>query len=113
MAIDSVLCPGMAVDGVICASIAFPGLFTPQRSQGRLPVDGGLVNPLPVDVARRLGAEFVGTGYLRELPHGLRPIPPVRVGVRTRLPAAVPMLPWKKQSGRKSGLVWSGFTRTG
>ncbi len=43
----------------IRASIAIPGLFTPQRWQGRLLVDGGLVNPLPVDVARQLGAQFV------------------------------------------------------
>jgi len=43
----------------IRASIAIPGLFTPQRWRGRLLVDGGLTNPLPVDVARQLGAEFV------------------------------------------------------
>jgi NTE family protein len=43
----------------IRASIAIPGLLTPQRSRGRLLVDGGLTNPLPVDVARRLGAQFV------------------------------------------------------
>ncbi|MFN8624570.1 MAG: patatin-like phospholipase family protein [Candidatus Binatia bacterium] len=41
------------------ASVAIPGLFTPQRWQGRWLVDGGLVNPLPVDVARQLGAQFV------------------------------------------------------
>ena len=41
------------------ASIAVPGLFTPQRWRGHLLVDGGLVNPVPVDVARELGAEFV------------------------------------------------------
>jgi len=43
----------------IRASIAIPGLFTPQRWQGRLLVDGSLSNPLPVDVARQLGAQFV------------------------------------------------------
>jgi NTE family protein len=43
----------------IRASIAIPGLFTPQRWRGRLLVDGGLTNPLPVDVARQLGAQFV------------------------------------------------------
>jgi NTE family protein len=43
----------------IRASIAIPGLFTPQRSRGRLLVDGSLTNPLPVDVARQLGAQFV------------------------------------------------------
>ncbi|GIW44243.1 MAG: hypothetical protein KatS3mg077_1525 [Candidatus Binatia bacterium] len=41
------------------ASIAIPGLFTPQRVGTRILVDGGLVNPIPADVARALGAEFV------------------------------------------------------
>jgi NTE family protein len=48
-----------AVFEALRASIAIPGLFTPQRWQGRLLADGGLVNPIPVDVARQLGAEFV------------------------------------------------------
>jgi NTE family protein len=43
----------------IRASVAIPGLFTPQRWRGRLLVDGGLTNPIPVDVARQLGAQFV------------------------------------------------------
>ena len=41
------------------ASIAIPGIFTPWRIEGRLLVDGGLVNPVPVSAARSLGAEFV------------------------------------------------------
>jgi NTE family protein len=32
------------------ASIAYPGIITPQRVDGRLLVDGGAVNPLPVDL---------------------------------------------------------------
>lgn len=43
----------------IRASIAIPALFTPRRRAGRWLVDGGLVDPIPVGVARRLGAEFV------------------------------------------------------
>ncbi|MCR4404612.1 MAG: patatin-like phospholipase family protein [Candidatus Acetothermia bacterium] len=43
----------------IRASSSIPGLFVPVEHEGRLLVDGGLVNPLPVDVARRLGAEIV------------------------------------------------------
>jgi NTE family protein len=34
------------------ASIALPGLFTPVMREGRLLVDGGLVNPVPVSLAR-------------------------------------------------------------
>jgi NTE family protein len=41
------------------ASIAVPGIFTPVRSNGQLLVDGGLVNPVPVSVARAMGADIV------------------------------------------------------
>jgi NTE family protein len=41
------------------ASIALPGLFTPVEREGRLLVDGGLVNPVPVSLCRALGADFV------------------------------------------------------
>ncbi|MFW5893843.1 MAG: patatin-like phospholipase family protein [Verrucomicrobiota bacterium] len=43
----------------IRASISIPGIFSPARHAGQLLVDGGLVNPLPVEWARRLGAEQV------------------------------------------------------
>jgi NTE family protein len=55
------------------ASIAIPGLFTPQRWRGRLLVDGGLANPLPVDVARQLGAQFVIAVSVLALPHDSLP----------------------------------------
>lgn len=41
------------------ASIAVPGILTPVQSNGRILVDGGLVNPVPVSVARAMGAERV------------------------------------------------------
>ena len=41
------------------ASIAMPGLFTPWPSEDRLLVDGALVNPVPVSLARAMGADFV------------------------------------------------------
>lgn len=41
------------------ASIAMPGLFTPCERDERLLVDGALVNPVPVSVARAMDAEFV------------------------------------------------------
>jgi len=41
------------------ASIALPGLFTPARHDGRLLVDGGLVNPVPVSLCRAMGADIV------------------------------------------------------
>lgn len=50
---EIVLDEGGLVEGVR-ASIALPGIIKPFRVDGRLLGDGGLVNPLPVDVARRL-----------------------------------------------------------
>ena len=41
------------------ASIALPGLFAPVRWQGSLLVDGGLANPVPVSLARAMGADVV------------------------------------------------------
>lgn len=41
------------------ASIALPGIFTPVRHEGSFLVDGGLVNPVPVSLARAMGAEVV------------------------------------------------------
>lgn len=41
------------------ASISVPGIFTPVRRHGTFLADGGLVNPVPVSVARQMGADFV------------------------------------------------------
>jgi NTE family protein len=49
---------GSSMDAVR-ASIALPGIFTPVRREGSLLVDGGLVNPVPVSLARAMGADIV------------------------------------------------------
>ncbi len=41
------------------ASMSVPGVFSPLEWEGRLLGDGGLVNNLPVDVARQMGADIV------------------------------------------------------
>lgn len=41
------------------ASCAIPGVFVPVEIGGVTLVDGGVVNPIPVDVVRQLGAEVV------------------------------------------------------
>ena len=41
------------------ASIALPGLFAPVLYEGSVLVDGGLVNPVPVSLARAMGADLV------------------------------------------------------
>ena len=43
----------------IRASIALPGIFTPAADQERFLIDGGLVNPVPISVARAMGADVV------------------------------------------------------
>lgn len=41
------------------ATIALPGLFKPVERNGQLLVDGGLLDNLPADVARQMGADIV------------------------------------------------------
>lgn len=41
------------------ASMAIPGMFKPVRRDSLTMLDGGLVNNLPVDVARAMGADYV------------------------------------------------------
>ncbi len=55
----------------IRASMSVPGVFAPVRYQGHLLVDGGVVDNLPIDEARRLGAQRlivvrVGTPLMTE-----------------------------------------------
>ena len=49
--------------GVLCkalrASMSIPGIFKPVDYNGRLLVDGGMLNNLPVDVCRQMGADIV------------------------------------------------------
>ena len=48
-----------SVAAAVRASIAVPGLFQPVSRDGRLLVDGALVDPVPVSLCRALGAEIV------------------------------------------------------
>ncbi len=47
------------VTNAIRSSIAIPAVFSPFKHQGRWMVDGGLLNPVPVDVLLRKGADMV------------------------------------------------------
>lgn len=50
---------GLVIEAVR-ASISLPGVFRPYRtSNNRFLVDGGLVNPVPVSLARAMGADVV------------------------------------------------------
>lgn len=45
--------------GAIRASMSLPGLFAPQVIEGKSYVDGGIVNNLPVETVRAMGADVV------------------------------------------------------
>jgi NTE family protein len=49
---------GSVLDAALATS-AFPGVLPPVRWNGRLLVDGGLLDNMPVDLARAMGADFV------------------------------------------------------
>ena len=75
----------------ICASYALPGIFEPVRWGGRWLMDGALVNPVPVNVARAMGADKViainissdvltrGTA-IQDLQHFIEDAIPARLG---------------------------------
>ncbi len=50
------------------ASMSIPAFFTPVRDGGRVLVDGGLLDNLPVDVARQMGADIVIAVHLQIAP---------------------------------------------
>jgi NTE family protein len=47
------------IASAVLASMSVPGLFPPLNREGRLLVDGGLVNNMPVSVVRAMGADIV------------------------------------------------------
>ncbi len=69
----------------IRASIAIPGVFTPAVVAGRVLVDGGLLNPLPLDPTAAAAADFTFAVSLQgpRVPH--EPVSPAR-GLSARSP---------------------------
>ena len=50
------------------STMSLPGLFSPVRDGDHIYVDGGLLDNLPVDVAKEMGADFVLGIYLKTAP---------------------------------------------
>lgn len=48
-----------ALADAVRASVALPGVISPHRLDGRWMLDGALTNPVPVSVARAIGAEVI------------------------------------------------------
>jgi predicted acylesterase/phospholipase RssA len=59
----------------IRASISIPGVFMPYEYAGRILIDGGFVNPVPVAVAQELGADqIIAVNVLRKVDYRSYPL---------------------------------------
>jgi NTE family protein len=56
---EEVVIDSGSVPEALRASISIPAIFTTVKREGRYLVDGGLTTPLPVNVVKRMGADFV------------------------------------------------------
>jgi len=56
---DGVIIKNGDLVSAIGASIAIPGIFSPVEIDGRILMDGGLSNPVPADIIKQMGAEYV------------------------------------------------------
>ena len=56
---DEIIIKNGDMISAISASIALPGIFSPVEVGEQLLMDGGLANPVPADVVRNMGAEYV------------------------------------------------------
>jgi NTE family protein len=79
------------------ASISIPGFLAPQRTGKRLLVDGGVVNPLPFDVAReRFGGPVLAVA--------------VHSGARTRRPTPAHVPQWSTRMRQLLKQPWMSRT---
>ena len=97
----------------IRSSISIPGIFTPVKSGDTLLVDGALVNPLPVSVARDMGADFV---IAVDVNYGTQEFPGVKEKKKLKIPSTesrseeddveyTPDTPWEKMLAKLGGNV--------
>ena len=56
---DEIVLNSGSLVNAIRASISFPFLFSPIKIDNRLLVDGAVVNPLPTNIARNMGADII------------------------------------------------------
>lgn len=95
------LTKGSLVDA-IRASYALPGIFEPVTSGGRVLMDGALVNPIPVTLARALGADVVLCVNLNGDPRSRGTVIPAH-GCDRDLQPTVPVAPgwWSRLQARR------------
>jgi NTE family protein len=56
---EEIVFDGGPVAPAVRASCSIPGIFTPARIDDKYYIDGGIVNSVPSDVVRSMGADFV------------------------------------------------------
>ena len=79
------------------ASMAIPGIFKPVKVNGRLLVDGGMMNNLPVDVVKKMGADIVIAVDLTQNKHETRSFSLKKlIGIGGYLDWLVSRPDWKK-----------------
>jgi len=100
---EIILTSGPILDAVL-ATIALPGVFPPRLLNGYELVDGGLINPVPVGVARSLAPHLpVVASVLTRPPESNRELP------RTEVLGPMPLL--QKVSRLRLAQAWEVFTR--
>ena len=84
------------------ASMAIPGAFKPVKWKGRTLVDGGMLNNLPVDVVRAMGADIVIAVDLEQVKHKDRDFSLKETfGIGGLLDWAVSRPDWKKLNANR------------
>lgn len=56
---DAVVIKNGSLSEAVKASIALPIVFDPVAADGKILMDGGFSNPVPADVARKMGADYI------------------------------------------------------
>ena len=56
---EEIIIDSGSVPEALRASISVPGIFAVVKHEGRYLVDGGLTTPVPVSVAKKMGADFI------------------------------------------------------
>ena len=62
------------ISNAIAASMSVPGMSIPFKLEDKMLVDGGLIDPVPVDVVREMGADIVIGVNLRDIQEDTLPV---------------------------------------
>ena len=91
------------ISQAVRASIAIPGVFTPVCSDGKVLVDGGTLDPVPVRAARALGADIVIAVDLFGAYPAQDPLPDEKPGIVQKYQSALTYIRSLSSKLRRSG----------